>query len=284
LSLATDPVNDQQVYTASWFLSYPGNSGGPFYVQLNGYYYPAGVYLGTLFNGTVPYASAVRAIDSNVVNLITNAQAAVAGGTNNSGGGVITVIPGAGIAGNPGLVEVTIAPSAAFEAGGAWKFSTLPDTDYSTQNPSALAVTSTNVLQLNFKPIAGWNVPTNQSASVAAGSVTSLTATYTLGPPIIQAAKQTGSSFTFTWSAVANQVYQIQFATNLTQTNWSTLAGTITATNTTAHASGESMLASTTAAYSAAAAGSRWASSSSRNVRRVGASSSKPLDDSLNPK
>jgi hypothetical protein len=28
LTLATDPVADQQVYTATWFLSYPGNSGG----------------------------------------------------------------------------------------------------------------------------------------------------------------------------------------------------------------------------------------------------------------
>src|SRR5208283_2690979 len=94
LGLATDPVDDQQVYTASWFLGYPGDSGGPFYVQLDGYYYPAAVYLGTLFSGTVPYASAVRAIDSTVVNLITNAQALVTSGTNNSGGGVITVTPG----------------------------------------------------------------------------------------------------------------------------------------------------------------------------------------------
>ena len=75
LSLATDPVANQQVYLAPWFLSYPGNSGGPLYVQFNGYYYPAGVYLGTLYNGVVPYASLVRGIDSNVVNLITWAQA-----------------------------------------------------------------------------------------------------------------------------------------------------------------------------------------------------------------
>src|SRR5205814_10243078 len=44
LSLATDPLANQQVYSASWFLSYPGNSGGPLYVQFNGYYYPAAVY------------------------------------------------------------------------------------------------------------------------------------------------------------------------------------------------------------------------------------------------
>jgi hypothetical protein len=180
LSQAADPVADQQVYTASWMLSYPGNSGGPFYVELNGYYYPAAVYLGTLFSGVVPYASAVRAIDSNVVNLITLAASLGDSGTNNSGGGVITVVPGAGIASNPGVIEVTIAPPAAFTAGGAWKLSTLPATDYSTKNPSALPITSAAQVQLQFKPLSGWNLPASQSLSVGAGSVTKLTGSYTL--------------------------------------------------------------------------------------------------------
>src|SRR5207249_9360142 len=53
LSLAPDQVNEQEeVYLAPWFLGYPGDSGGPLYVQFNGYYYPAGVYLGTLYNGS----------------------------------------------------------------------------------------------------------------------------------------------------------------------------------------------------------------------------------------
>jgi hypothetical protein len=307
LSLATDPVNDQQVYTTSWFLSYPGNSGGPFYVQFDGYYYPAGVYLGTLFNGTVPYASAVRGIDSNVVNLITNAQAIVTTGTNNSGGGVVTINAGSGIAGNPGAVEVTISPPAVVQAGGAWKLSTLSDSWYSTQNPSALAVNSTNEEQLQFKPITGWNLPANQSVTVAPGTVTCLTNSYTLAvswptpaaitygtalsskqlnatnvigvrgnyaynptngsmlnvgtntlsviftpsdtteyggasatsvslvvlppAPDIQTVRRSGSSFTFTWSATANQQYQIQTKTNLTQPNWTTLGSVLTATN-----------------------------------------------------
>jgi hypothetical protein len=178
LSLATDPVNDQQVYTASWLLSYPGNSGGPFYVQFNGYYYPAGVYLGTLYNGIVPYASAVRAIDSNVVNVIALAEALGDNGTNNSGGGVITVIPSENIANNPGVLEVTISPPAAFQAGGAWKLST--GTDYSTANPSAFSVTSSAQVQLQFQQIAGWNLPANASVSVAAGSGVDLTALYGL--------------------------------------------------------------------------------------------------------
>src|SRR2546425_3172361 len=115
LSIATDPVpTQQQVYTAPWFLSYPGNSGGPLYVQLNGYYYPAAVDLGTLFSGSQPYASVVRAIDSNVVNLITVAQGDAGSGTNNTGGGVILIIPGPGVSGShPGYVQFQLGPPAA---------------------------------------------------------------------------------------------------------------------------------------------------------------------------
>ncbi len=88
LDLSPDLTPDQQeIYTASWFLSYPGNSGGPLYVQLNGYYYPAGVYLGTLNNQSV-----VRGIDSNVVNLVTLAATLGDNGTNYNGGGVIQLV------------------------------------------------------------------------------------------------------------------------------------------------------------------------------------------------
>lgn len=231
LTQAPEPVADQQIYTASWMLSYPGNSGGPFYVQYDGYYYPAAVYLGTLFNGVQPYASAVRAIDSNVLNLVTLAATLGNSGTNNSGGGVIIVIPGQGVASNPGLVEVTITPPAAVAAGAAWKFSSLSDADFSTKNPSALAVTSSAKVQLQFKAIPGWNLPTNQSVSISPGLVASVTATYTPAGPLIQSATQTGTSLTFSWAAVSNQTFQIQTTTDLSQNNWTPLAGTITATN-----------------------------------------------------
>jgi hypothetical protein len=199
LSLATDPVSDQQVYTADWFLGLPGNSGGPLYVQLNGVYYPAGVYLGSLFSGTIPIASAVRAIDSNVVNLITNAQAFVTTGKNNSGGGVVLINAGAGITSNPGAVEVTVAPPAAAQAGGAWKFSNLSDSEYSVDNPSALPVTSTDSEQLQFRQIPGWNLPGSQAVTVSPGKVTSLTGAYTLAvswttPPAITYGTPLGST------------------------------------------------------------------------------------------
>src|SRR5262249_22710434 len=122
LSLANDPVNDQQVYIAPWFLSYPGNSGGPLYVQFNGYYYPAGIYLGTLYNGAQPYASLVRAIDSNVVSLITLASTQGDNGTNGTGGGVITIIPNQAISSNnPAFIQWQLQPPAVLRAGAGWR-------------------------------------------------------------------------------------------------------------------------------------------------------------------
>ncbi len=195
LSIATDPVANQQVYTASWMFSYPGNSGGPLYVQYNGYYYPAGVYLGTLFNGATPVASAVRAIDSNVVSLINLASLLGASATNvpggvifvntnytgtNFAGGVVTVNAGANVINDAAGVEVTVAPPAAAQAGGSWKFSNLSDVDYSTRNPSTLLVTSTNTQPVVFRQIPGWNLPAGQTVNVIPGTVTKLTNSYTL--------------------------------------------------------------------------------------------------------
>ncbi len=184
LSPASDPVNEQQeVYTAGWFLSYPGNSGGPFYVQLNGTYYPAGVYLGSLFNGITPYASAVRAIDNNVVRLITNAQFAVTGGTNNSGGDTggfaysesfsFTTLG----ANNPGGVQVLLEPPAAVRAGAGWRLQ--GDSNYAPSVNFVEAVYTTNPVMVEFAPVAGYNAPTNQTVTVTAGQISQITADYT---------------------------------------------------------------------------------------------------------
>ncbi len=52
-------------------------------------------------------------------------------------------------------------------------------------------------------------------------------------PPNILATLQSGDSFTFTWSAISNQMYQVQSTTNLGQANWTDLGGAFTATNST---------------------------------------------------
>jgi hypothetical protein len=308
LSQATDPLADQQVYTASWMLSYPGNSGGPFYVRFDGYYYPAGVYLGTLFTGVVPYASAVRAIDSDVVGLITKAASLGDSGTNNSGGGVITIIPSGVSSSHPAYLIVTLGPPAAVAAGGSWEFVNQPAKDYLSASQSIQELSSSATVGLQFLSISGWNLPPSRTLNLAAGentyaasysvavawaapaainygtalgpnqlNATTITSgtfsysppagtvlspgTHTLSvtftpsqpteygsggatnvslvvlasaPPVIQTARLTGGSFSFTWSAVSNQMYQIQAATDLTQSKWTSLAGIITAAGTNA--------------------------------------------------
>ncbi len=214
-SLATDPVADQQVYTANWFLGYPGNSGGPVYAQLNGYYYPAGVYLGTLYNGITPYASAVRAIDSNVVNLITLAATQGSTGTNHTGGGVITIVPNQAISAlNPGYVQFKLAPPAAVAAGAGWKLS--GDAAYSSASNYTRAVLSTNTFSVQFKPIAGWNLPTNQAVIVSPGVLITNTAFYSVTNPLLVGDGASGLGITGT----TGTVYRLERRTSLASGSW----------------------------------------------------------------
>ena len=53
----------------------------------------------------------------------------------------------------------------------------------------------------------------------------------TVPAPVFQSVTGTGGTVTFTWSAVASVVYQLQYRTNLAQGNWSNLGSAITATN-----------------------------------------------------
>jgi sugar lactone lactonase YvrE len=171
LNIAPDQVNEkQEVYTASWFLSYPGNSGGPLYVQLNGYYYPAAVYLGNLYNGSA-YQSVVRAIDSNVVSLITSAQATVDTGTNHTGGGVINFVPNQAIsATNQAYVEVLLGPPAAVQAGAGWRL--VGDPSYGNA-PNYVVVVTNSSATIEFNTnVPGWDPPTNQTIQLTPGVIT----------------------------------------------------------------------------------------------------------------
>jgi hypothetical protein len=217
---ALNPDSEPEVYTAPWFLSYPGNSGGPVYVQLNGYYYPAGVYLGTINNGT--YESAVRAIDSAVVNLITNAEALADSGTNYSGGGVITIIPSQAVsASNPGYLEFQLGPPAAVAAGAGWQLQ--GDSSFSSATNYIRAVLSTNAFTVVFKPIAGWNLPANQSVTVQTGQIASYSALYTVSnsmPVQILSPQVSGGSFNLSFQSVNGQSYTLYYNDNLATTNW----------------------------------------------------------------
>ena len=219
LSLSPDQVDNQRVYVAPWFLSYPGNSGGPFYVQLNGYYYPAAVYLGTLYNGST-YQSVVRAIDSDVVNLIGVAERDAGTGTNNTGGGVITIIPGQVSTSNPGYVQFQLAPPTAVQQGAAWRLvCDTCDTNYSTASNYTLRLTSTNAISVDFKPIPGWNLPTNQSVSVQPGQISTPSAFYVVSNPVLVATATLGIGLTGT----TGTVYRIETRSSLNRGTWSAL-------------------------------------------------------------
>jgi hypothetical protein len=215
VSQVTDPVANEQVYTASWLLSFPGNSGGPFYVEYDGYYYPAAVYLGTLFNGTVPYASAMRAIDSNVVNLITLASVLGDSGTNYVGGGVITIIPSLNTSiAHPGYLILQLGPPSAVQAGAAWELAGQPASYYSTATPSVQEVTSSNALMVQFKPIPGWNLPTNRAVTVTPNLIVTNFAIYTPTNPALSLDAVHGLGI----SGTSNTSYQIQSNASLTGT------------------------------------------------------------------
>jgi uncharacterized repeat protein (TIGR03803 family) len=55
--------------------------------------------------------------------------------------------------------------------------------------------------------------------------------------PIIESVTQAGGTLTLTWSAVAGEKYQLQYKTDWKDNGWSSLGGTVTATNTTLTAS-----------------------------------------------
>jgi hypothetical protein len=59
----------------------------------------------------------------------------------------------------------------------------------------------------------------------------------TTTPPVVQAVAQSGGSFTLTWSAAPGQMYQVQYKTDLNQTNWMPLGSNLTASNSTLTAS-----------------------------------------------
>jgi uncharacterized repeat protein (TIGR03803 family) len=58
----------------------------------------------------------------------------------------------------------------------------------------------------------------------------------TPGPPMLKSVSQIGGGLTFTWATLRSRDYQVQFKTDLTQTNWVDLGDQVTATNSTASA------------------------------------------------
>jgi hypothetical protein len=138
-------------------------------------------------------------------------------GTNNSGGGVITIIPSlATSANNPGYLILQLGPPSAVQAGAAWKLTNQPDSYYSSANPSLQEITSTNALILLFKPVPGWNLPTNRSVTITPGLILTNPANYTVTNPVLTLDFLHGLGL----SGTTNTTYQIQRNSSLTGGTW----------------------------------------------------------------
>jgi hypothetical protein len=202
-------------------LSYPGNSGGPLYVQvpvINGlYYFPAAVYLGEDNNGN----AVVRAINSDVVNLINLASSEGDAGTNNSGGGVITLIAGSVSPFNPAYVQVLLSPASAVTAGAGWQLQG-DGANYGNAANYTRVVTSTSAT-IQFKLVSGWNTPAGQAVQLTPGALNVVNASYTVFPPTLSVDMVHGIGLTGT----AGTTYLIQYRTNLTSGSWLTLSTNI---------------------------------------------------------
>jgi len=79
-------------------------------------------------------------------------------------------------------------------------------------------------------PVSPGNLQTNYQVTLVNGTLTIVV------PPLLQAVAQTNGTLTLSWGATAGQSYQVQYATELSQPDWTNLV-IITATNSTATAS-----------------------------------------------
>jgi hypothetical protein len=201
---------NDRVYGTTEFLTFGGNSGGPVYVQhTNNLFYPAAVYL-----GRVSGASVMRSIDSNVVDLIVRSLALGDLGTNNTGGGVLTLVGSAVTAGNPAYVQVPLGPPAAVQAGAGWRLA--GDSDYGSATNYTRIVTSTNAI-IQFKDIPGWNPPTITNFTVQGGVVTTIPgANYTVVSPAMSFVPGLGFGIT----GATNTKYRIEYRTDLATGSW----------------------------------------------------------------
>jgi hypothetical protein len=219
---ATTPGNlnftlvTNQVFSTAAISGYPGMSGGPLCIQYtNGTYYPAAVFLGGS-DQTI-----VRAIDGTVADLINRADVTANTGDNNTGGGVITISPGQTGSGFLAYVQVQLGPPAALAAGGGWRVQ--GTTDYSSSPTYTAGIAKGGSVTLEFKPIAGWNVPTNQSVIVALGQTTIIPALYTPAtasspppPPLLVLSRPLGLGI----KGATGATFRLEYRTSLKTGSW----------------------------------------------------------------
>ena len=150
------------IFATTNIQSFPGNSGGPLYVQADvDKYLPAAICLGGSDK------TLVRAINREIVDLINRAEISGNGAGNIVGGGVTLLSPG--ITAPPfgtGLLTVSLAPSNASSFGPGWRITDYTDTNYITDALATVALIGGGNYPIEFKPVPGFITPSNRRCEV----------------------------------------------------------------------------------------------------------------------
>jgi len=215
------------VFATTNLQSYPGNSGGPLYVQSDiNQFLPAAIYLGG--SGE----TLVRAINSEVVDLINRAESSGNGGGNSTGGGVSSLAPGiTAPAFGAGLITVNLSPNTNTTKNLGWRISGYSDTNYVTTQSATISLIGGASYPIEFKAAPGFITPSNRTVQLAVGGLVTVQGVYTPIRPVLKFSSLTNLNLT----GATGAVYRVEFSTNLL--NWSPLltqtltSGSVTITN-----------------------------------------------------
>jgi hypothetical protein len=177
---ATPPANAAfawalgRTYTTADIRGIGGMTGGPLCVQRDGgTYYPAGIYVGGINR------SAVRAIDSGVIDLFTRAEISSNGGDNNTGGGIThSSFTSIGSSSLPGQLKVTIEPAAARTAAKWWLMLNNKSITTSLASGVIKPGLNPNSYILRLTTVSGFQAPTEQTVVISGGKLSNITFTY----------------------------------------------------------------------------------------------------------
>jgi hypothetical protein len=199
---------ENSIFATTDIQSFPGNSGGPLYVQVDiDKYLPAAIYLGG--SGE----TLVRAINSEVVDLINRAEISSHSGGNSTGGGVIIISPGITVpqAGSS-LLTVSLTPPNTTNVRPGWRIRGFRDTNFITDAHTTKALIGGGDYPMEFKLVPGFLEPSNITVSVAVGQEVVVQAIYIPDPPSLRFSYSNG----LTLIGAAAAKYRVEYVTNLT--------------------------------------------------------------------
>jgi hypothetical protein len=160
------------IFGTTDFKGLTGMIGGPLSIQRDGgSYFPAGIYLGGSNEQNL-----YRAIDSGVIDLIGRAEETANTGNNNTSGGIsLTSYTAVSTTSTKGSLTVILEPAEARAAGAAWKLGT--DSTYLLSAARKNNMSPGDYI-LQIKAIPGFQTPVQQTVSVLANNLTTVTFTY----------------------------------------------------------------------------------------------------------